>query len=120
MGALLVIGGRLGDRFGQRRLFVVGMTGFSPDAALLIVARIVQGAFGALLLPQGVSIMTKAFDTDMLAKAFGPENAYEMRVRRAVPDTARSCRTITARRLPVGASQALLLTRRPRLRRRRR
>jgi EmrB/QacA subfamily drug resistance transporter len=80
MGVLLVVGGRLGDKFGQRRLFLIGMggftlssavAGFSPDPALLIVARVTQGAFGALLIPQGMAIMTKAFDREMLAKAFG-------------------------------------------------
>jgi EmrB/QacA subfamily drug resistance transporter len=80
MGVLLVIGGRLGDKFGQRRLFLIGMAGFtvasavcglSPDPALMIVARAVQGAFGALLIPQGMAIMTKAFPRDMLRKAFG-------------------------------------------------
>jgi len=80
MGVLLVIGGRLGDKFGQRRLFLIGMggftlasavAGFSPDPTLLIAARVAQGAFGALLIPQGVAIMTKAFSRDMLAKAFG-------------------------------------------------
>lgn len=80
MGVLLVVGGRLGDKFGQRRLFLIGMggftmasavAGFSSDPALLIVARVAQGAFGALLIPQGVAIMTKAFDKDMLAKSFG-------------------------------------------------
>jgi MFS family permease len=45
--------------------------GFSPDPALLIAARVAQGAFGALLIPQGMAIMTKAFSRDMLAKAFG-------------------------------------------------
>jgi MFS family permease len=38
---------------------------------VLIVARVAQGAFGALLIPQGMAIMTKAFDRDMLARAFG-------------------------------------------------
>ncbi|WP_433379710.1 MFS transporter [Actinoplanes sp. CA-142083] len=80
MGVLLVVGGRLGDKFGQRRLFLIGMSGFTaasavaglaPGPALLIVARVAQGAFGALLLPQGMSIMMKAFSGDMLAKAFG-------------------------------------------------
>jgi EmrB/QacA subfamily drug resistance transporter len=80
MGVLLVVGGRLGDKFGQRRLFLIGMSGFtlasavaglSPDPTMLIAARVAQGAFGALLLPQGMAIMTKAFDRDMLAKAFG-------------------------------------------------
>jgi EmrB/QacA subfamily drug resistance transporter len=80
MGALLVVGGRLGDKFGPRRLFLIGMTGFtaasalagmSPDPAVLIVARAVQGAFGALLIPQGMAIMTRTFPRDMLGKAFG-------------------------------------------------
>ena len=80
MGVLLVVGGRLGDKFGQRRLFLIGISGFtlasavagfSPDPALLIVARVAQGAFGALLIPQGMAIMTKAFSRDMLGKAFG-------------------------------------------------
>jgi EmrB/QacA subfamily drug resistance transporter len=80
MGVLLVVGGRLGDKYGQRRLFLVGMggftlasavAGFSPDPTLLIAARVAQGAFGALLLPQGMAIMTKAFDREMLGKAFG-------------------------------------------------
>jgi EmrB/QacA subfamily drug resistance transporter len=80
MGVLLVVGGRLGDRFGQRRLFLIGIggftlasavAGFAPDPVLLVVARVAQGAFGALLIPQGMAIMTKAFDRDLLAKAFG-------------------------------------------------
>jgi EmrB/QacA subfamily drug resistance transporter len=80
LGVLLVLGGRLGDKFGQRRLFLVGMGGFTaasavagaaPDPALLIAARAVQGAFGALLIPQGMAIMTKTFDAGMRRKAFG-------------------------------------------------
>jgi EmrB/QacA subfamily drug resistance transporter len=80
MGVLLVVGGRLGDKFGQRRLFLIGMggftlasavAGFAPNPALLIIARVAQGAFGALLLPQGMAIMTKVFSREMLAKAFG-------------------------------------------------
>ncbi|MEV4313457.1 MFS transporter [Actinocrispum sp. NPDC049592] len=80
MGVLLVVGGRLGDKFGQRRLFLIGMggftvasavAGFASSPALLIAARVAQGAFGALLIPQGMAIMTKAFDRGMLAKAFG-------------------------------------------------
>ncbi|MEU4704203.1 MFS transporter [Nonomuraea dietziae] len=80
MGVLLVVGGRLGDKYGQRRLFLIGMTGFtiastvaglSPDPALLVIARGAQGAFGALLIPQGMAIMTRTFSRDMLTKAFG-------------------------------------------------
>lgn len=80
MGVLLVLGGRLGDKFGQRRLFLIGMggftlasavAGFAADPTVLIAARVAQGAFGALLIPQGMAIMTKTFDQGMLAKAFG-------------------------------------------------
>lgn len=80
MGILLVVGGRLGDKFGQRRIFLIGMAGFtvasavcglSPDPLLLVIARVAQGAFGALMLPQGMAIMTKMFSREMLAKAFG-------------------------------------------------
>jgi EmrB/QacA subfamily drug resistance transporter len=80
LGTLLVVGGRLGDKFGQRRLFLIGMTGFTLASAtaglalnptMMIVARLCQGAFGALLIPQGMAIMTKNFSREMLTKAFG-------------------------------------------------
>src|SRR6185295_17376843 len=59
--ATLVTGGRLGDRFGRRRLFMVGMTGFAlasaacaaaGDGWTLAIARLVQGASAGLILPQ--------------------------------------------------------------------
>jgi EmrB/QacA subfamily drug resistance transporter len=80
MGVLLVVGGRLGDKFGQRRLFLIGIGGFtlasavaglSPDPTLLVGARVAQGAFGALLVPQGMAIMVRNFSPGMLTKAFG-------------------------------------------------
>ena len=80
LGSFLVVGGRLGDRYGQRRVFLVGLTGFVAASALaglswspaaIIVARVLQGSFGALLIPQGVAIMTRTFPKDALAKAFG-------------------------------------------------
>ena len=80
LGSLLVVGGRLGDKFGQRRLFLIGMAGFTfasaaaglaVNPAMLIVARLFQGAFGALLIPQGIAIMTKHFSRELLRKAFG-------------------------------------------------
>ncbi len=79
LGTLLVVGGRLGDRYGQRRLFLVGLAGFTGASALagvagdptvLIASRALQGAFGALLIPQGMAIMTKTFPREMLRKAF--------------------------------------------------
>jgi EmrB/QacA subfamily drug resistance transporter len=80
LGSLLVVGGRLGDKFGQRRLFLTGMTGFtlasaaaglSVNPTMMIIARLLQGAFGALLIPQGIAIMTRNFAREMRAKAFG-------------------------------------------------
>lgn len=79
-GVLLVVGGRLGDRFGRRRMFLIGAAGFTaasaacalaPDAGLLVAARLLQGASGALLLPQGLGILTAVFDEDERPAAFG-------------------------------------------------
>ncbi len=80
MGVLLVVGGRLGDKLKQRRLFLIGMGGFTwlrrppgshLTSCLLIQARVAQAAFEALRIAQGMAIMTKAFSGDMLARAFG-------------------------------------------------
>src|SRR5580700_5510434 len=62
-GGLLLVGGRLSDIFGRKRTFVAGLTGFAvasaiggaaPDFAVLVGARAVQGAFGALLAPSAL------------------------------------------------------------------
>lgn len=79
MGIFLVLGGRLGDKFGQRRLFLVGIAGFTASSlacglaqgpVFLIVARFLQGGFGSLLIPQGMAIMARSFPREMMAKAF--------------------------------------------------
>jgi EmrB/QacA subfamily drug resistance transporter len=79
MGVLLVIGGRLGDKYGHRRIFLIGIAGFTlaslvcglaPNAAVIVAGRLLQGAFGALLIPQGIAIMTSTFTRDMMSKAF--------------------------------------------------
>ncbi len=79
MGVLLVVGGRLGDRYGRRRTFLVGIVGFvassllcglSVSPAMLIGSRLVQGSFGALLIPQGISILTATFTRAQLPRAF--------------------------------------------------
>ncbi|KAA9166774.1 MFS transporter [Amycolatopsis acidicola] len=65
-GLLLVVGGRLGDAFGRRRLFIAGMSAFTltslicglaPNATVLVLARIAQGAAAALMVPQVLSII---------------------------------------------------------------
>jgi EmrB/QacA subfamily drug resistance transporter len=84
MGVLLVVGGRLGDRYGRRRIFLIGIAGFtlaslacglSVDPAMLVASRLVQGGFGALLIPQGIGILIGAFSREQLRgafSAFGP------------------------------------------------
>jgi len=84
MGVLLVVGGRLGDRYGKRRMFLIGIAGFtlaslgcglSVDPAMLIAGRLVQGGFGALLIPQGIGILIGALSREQMTRAvsaFGP------------------------------------------------
>lgn len=79
LGVLLVVGGRLGDRYGTRRLFLTGIAGFTAaslvcglaqDPAMLVAGRLLQGGFGALLIPQGFSILTSTFRREQLPRAF--------------------------------------------------
>jgi len=84
MGVLLVLGGRLGDRYGKRRMFLIGIAGFTlaslgcglaADPAMLIAGRLVQGGFGALLIPQGIGIVISSFSREQQPRAmaaFGP------------------------------------------------
>lgn len=87
-GILLILGGRLGDRFGRRRVFLVGAVGFvvaslgcalSPSIGVLLTARALQGAFGALLIPQGYGIVGALFrdqrEQGRAFSLFGPVNA---------------------------------------------
>jgi EmrB/QacA subfamily drug resistance transporter len=79
-GVLLIAGGRLGDRHGRRRLFGLGMAGFAitsllcgiaPDATSLIVARLLQGATGAILFPQVYALLRVMYDDAGRRRAFG-------------------------------------------------
>ena len=79
LGVLLVTGGRLGDKYGRRRTFLIGIAGFTAaslacglawDPPSIIVARLVQGAFGALLIPQGFGILGSVFPREHIGKAF--------------------------------------------------
>ncbi|MFZ0388466.1 MAG: MFS transporter [Solirubrobacteraceae bacterium] len=80
IAVLLVFGGRLGDRFGRKRLFMLGMAGFalgsfgcalSGSIDLLILFRVVQGAFGAMMLPATLACLRAAFPPDELERAVG-------------------------------------------------
>ena len=75
LGVLLVTGGRLGDKYGRRRTFLIGIAGFTAaslawDPSSIIVARLVQGAFGALLIPQCFGILGSVFPREHIGKAF--------------------------------------------------
>ncbi len=76
----LITGGRLGDLWGRRRMFLLGLTGFvvmstlcglAPIPGLLIAARVLQGLFGAVLIPQGFGILKSTFPPREQAAAFG-------------------------------------------------
>jgi EmrB/QacA subfamily drug resistance transporter len=77
---LLITAGRLGDRFGQRTLFAIGLAvftlasaacGLAQDPNQLIVARVIQAIGGALLTPQTLAILTSIFPAERRGAAFG-------------------------------------------------
>lgn len=79
-GVLLITGGRLGDLFGRRRLFILGMGGFTlasalcglaPNAWFLIGARVLQGLTAALLFPQVYASIRVNFNGNDSRRAFG-------------------------------------------------
>ncbi|HEY0685006.1 MAG TPA: MFS transporter [Steroidobacter sp.] len=80
LGSLLLVGGAAGDRFGRRRMFVIGVAVFtvasvacawSPNAGALIAARAVQGIGGALLVPGSLAIISAAFPERERGRAIG-------------------------------------------------
>ena len=80
-GSLLLLGGRLGDIFSRKRVFVVGLVGFALASALggaatsfgmLVAARTLQGAFGAILAPSALGTLVSTFrDPRERGRAFG-------------------------------------------------
>jgi EmrB/QacA subfamily drug resistance transporter len=76
----LILGGKLGDHFGRRRVFLIGVIGFSLTSLAIglvgsiggvILLRGVQGAFGALLLPNTLALLRAAYPPDDLNRAVG-------------------------------------------------
>ena len=80
LGALILVGGSAGDRFGRRRVFALGVAiftaasvacGLAPNTAALIAARAAQGVGGALLIPGSLAIISAAFPAAERGKAIG-------------------------------------------------
>jgi EmrB/QacA subfamily drug resistance transporter len=85
LASLLLIGGAAGDRFGRRRIYVVGLTvfaaasiwcGLAPSVAQLIAARAVQGVGAALLIPCSLALIGAAFDEHERGRAIGTWSAF--------------------------------------------
>ncbi|MEU8340775.1 MFS transporter [Spirillospora sp. NPDC048832] len=80
MAVGLITGGRLGDLYGRRRMFLVGAAGFTLGSLLcgvavspgmLVGARVTQGLFGAMMLPQGIGMIKQMFSAKEMGAAFG-------------------------------------------------
>ena len=80
LAAVTLVAGALGDRFGQKRIFLAGIAlyglgatavAFAPSFALLIVGRFLQRLDGTLILPNGHSVLGHAFSADKKARAVG-------------------------------------------------
>jgi EmrB/QacA subfamily drug resistance transporter len=80
LAGLLLVGGALGDRYGRRRIFVIGVVWFAlsslvcalaPDAGSLIAGRALQGIGGALLTPGSLAILQASFAPDDRPRAIG-------------------------------------------------
>jgi EmrB/QacA subfamily drug resistance transporter len=83
--ALLLVGGSLGDQFGRRRIFVIGLIAFgatsalcaiAPTSELLIGARALQGVAGALLVPGSLAIVASTFEGAARGRAVGTWTAW--------------------------------------------
>lgn len=80
LSSLILLGGSLGDIFGRKKVYLIGLIGFgassmlcglAPDPTSLIITRMVQGVFGALLVPGGLAIINTNFDSALRGLAIG-------------------------------------------------
>lgn len=94
LAALILVGGALGDRLGRRRVFTAGIAlflvaslacGLAPTAGVLIVARVVQGIGGALMIPGSLAIISAAYDSEGRGRAIGTWSAVTTLVTIAGP-----------------------------------
>jgi EmrB/QacA subfamily drug resistance transporter len=85
LGSLILVGGSLGDLFGERRIFTLGVTGFgvvsvvcavAPSIEVLVAGRALQGVFGALLTPSALAVIVATFPPDERGAAIGSWTAW--------------------------------------------
>jgi EmrB/QacA subfamily drug resistance transporter len=85
LAALLLVGGSLGDLYGRRRVFLVGVVlfagasvgcGFAPDIRMLIFARGLQGVGGALLVPGSLALISSSFCAEERGRAIGTWSGF--------------------------------------------
>jgi EmrB/QacA subfamily drug resistance transporter len=85
LGSLILVGGSLGDVFGERRVFSIGVAGFgllsllcaiAPSIEALIACRALQGMFGALLTPSALAVIVAAFPREERGAAIGSWTAW--------------------------------------------
>jgi EmrB/QacA subfamily drug resistance transporter len=85
LGSLILVGGRLGDVFGERRVFSLGVAGFgvtsllcavAPSIEVLVGGRALQGMFGALLTPSALAVIVATFPPDERGGAIGSWTAW--------------------------------------------
>ncbi len=85
LGSLILIGGSLGDLYGERRVFALGVAGFgvaslacaiAPTIGALVAARAVQGIAGALLVPSSLAVIVNTFDESERGAAIGSWTAW--------------------------------------------
>ena len=80
LASLILVGGSLGDVFGERRVFSLGLVGFgatslvcalAPSIEVMVAGRVAQGVFGALLAPSALAVIVAAFPADQRGPAVG-------------------------------------------------
>ncbi|MEM8531130.1 MAG: MFS transporter [Chloroflexota bacterium] len=85
LAALILVGGSLGDNFGRRRIYAIGIViftiasiwcGFAPDAGQLIAARALQGIGGALLIPSSLALISASFAEEQRGRAIGTWSGF--------------------------------------------
>jgi EmrB/QacA subfamily drug resistance transporter len=85
LGSLILVGGSLGDLYGERRVFALGVSGFgvaslgaavAPSIGALVAARAVQGVFGALLVPSSLAVIVNTFPASERGGAIGSWTAW--------------------------------------------